>query len=293
MSTADSPAVARRRVRLALREAREAANLTQSDVAEAMEWSLSKVMRIESGEVSIALNDLKAALEFLNITDAKLVASLLQDARVARQRRAAWWDEPTYREHLTPAMRQLIQYEEGAAAVRQYDGAIVPARFQTPAYAKAVLDRYAHDLPTDVRSVRLEARIRRRDGLLKQRKPPVLSMLLDESVLRRQLGGRDVLLEQLLELAKRTRQPSTSIRIMPFTFDGPVPMYGSYEIVDLDGSGTDAVMYRESHVTDEIVEDAALVKEHRQIFEEVWSASLDEDASAELIAHRIQKLRDQ
>src|SRR2546430_9024966 len=69
MATDDTPAVARRRVRLALRRAREDKRLTQTQVAEAMEWSLSKVMRIESGEVSVSPTDLRALLPLLGVTD--------------------------------------------------------------------------------------------------------------------------------------------------------------------------------------------------------------------------------
>jgi transcriptional regulator with XRE-family HTH domain len=291
MSTADSPAVARRRVRLALREAREAAGLTQTQVADAMEWSLSKVMRIESGEVSIALNDLKAVLPYVQITDPETVTSLIQDARVAKQRRTMWWDEPAFREHLTPAMRQLFQYEADAVAIRHFDASIVPARFQIPAYAKALIDGYALELPAQTRAARLDTRMRRRDALLKQRTPPELLILLDQAVLLRQTAGKAVLLDQLVELASRAKAPRTTVRIMPFTFAGPLPMYGAYEIIDLDRSGEDSVLYREGHLSDEIVDDQALVKEHRQIFEEVWSASLDDDASARLIADRIEELR--
>ena len=68
MAEGDSPTVARRRVRLAIREAREPHNLTQQQVAEQMEWSLSKVIRIESGEVSISVNDLRPLLPFLGRT---------------------------------------------------------------------------------------------------------------------------------------------------------------------------------------------------------------------------------
>src|SRR5262249_60734829 len=110
MASGDLPAVARRRVRMALREAREEKGLTQGQVAEAMEWSLSKVMRIESGEVTIAPNDLRFLLAYLEITDRARVDSLLQAAKTSR-RRQMWSDEPRFREHTTQATRQLIQYE--------------------------------------------------------------------------------------------------------------------------------------------------------------------------------------
>src|SRR6266699_4509700 len=98
MASGDLPAVARRRVRMALREAREKKDLTQSQVADAMEWSLSKVMRIESGEVTIAPNDLRFLLTYLGITDRARVEELLQYAKSAR-RRQMWSDEPRLREH--------------------------------------------------------------------------------------------------------------------------------------------------------------------------------------------------
>src|SRR5689334_24746209 len=108
MTSGDSPAVARRRVRLAVRAAREARGLTQSEVAEAMEWSLSKVMRIESGEVTISPNDLRPLLQYLDIRDRPVVEDLVRAAKTSRQR-SQWWDEPQFREALTPPMRQWIQ----------------------------------------------------------------------------------------------------------------------------------------------------------------------------------------
>ncbi len=73
MAEGDSPTVARRRVRLAIREARDAAGLTQSQVAEAMEWSHSKVIRIENGEVTIYPNDLRPLLSYLRVSDLPLL----------------------------------------------------------------------------------------------------------------------------------------------------------------------------------------------------------------------------
>ncbi len=76
MSTSDTPAVARRRVSRALRQARQARKLTQGQVADEMGWSLSKVMRIEKGEVNVSPSDLKVLLDFLDVRDAAAVAQL-------------------------------------------------------------------------------------------------------------------------------------------------------------------------------------------------------------------------
>src|SRR3954453_18714589 len=112
MAEGESPTVARRRVRMVLREAREAAGFTQLEVAEEMEWSLSKVIRIENGDVSIAPNDLKPLLNFLQVKDRAFVADLIDAAKVARTRqRQAWYQTPEYREFLTDPLRKLIEFE--------------------------------------------------------------------------------------------------------------------------------------------------------------------------------------
>src|ERR1051325_3686815 len=100
MST-DTPAGAKRRVRRAVRRAREQKGLTQGQVADEMDWSLSKVMRIENGEVNLSTGDLKMLLPFLGISDPVEVDRLLADAKLAGQQR--WTIDPEYREHLSPA----------------------------------------------------------------------------------------------------------------------------------------------------------------------------------------------
>jgi transcriptional regulator with XRE-family HTH domain len=283
MAPGDSPAIARRRVRHALREARDAMELTQGQVAEAMEWSLSKVMRIESGEVTITANDLRPLLAYLGITDRSRVDELVQDARVSR-RRQMWWDAPQLREHLTPSMRQLIQYESEAEAVRHFYMTIVPGRLQTPEYAEAILRSYGDDLGEDDRKVRLEVRLRRHDDLVARKSPPEIFLLMDESVLYRQVGGLQVIGDQLTYLVKLARENRVRIRIMPFAADAPPPMFGSYEIVNL--SDDDAIMYRESSILDEIVEDKAKIDRHREIFDNLWDAAHDEAASMRLVKER-------
>lgn len=131
MSTADTPVVARHRVRHALRRAREAKQLTQGQVAEAMEWSLSKVMRIEKGDVNISPADLRVLLSYLDVTEPVEVKRLMDDARTAHSE--GWSAGPSHREHLTYAVLQLMQFEQEATALfRNYaddlDEATVKAR---------------------------------------------------------------------------------------------------------------------------------------------------------------------
>lgn len=284
MTSGDSPAVARRRVRLALREAREALNFTQGQVAEAMEWSLSKVMRIESGEVSISTNDLRPLLAHLHITEPVRVEQLIQLAK-ASKRRQEWWDQPRYREHLTPAMRQLIQFELEATTIRYYSVSVLPGPLQTPAYAGAILNAWHQDLPPEDVELRQDARMRRRAQLFNRPAPPVIHALLDESLLHRRVGSPQVMAAQLADLLQRVEKGQVRARVMPFSAAAPLPLFGPFEIFYLgaDDDQENAIMYRESITIDEIVDDTANVQRHRGIFDQLWNAALDEDESARFI----------
>jgi len=281
---ADSPAVARRRVRHAVRDARLEKGFTQTDVAEAMEWSLSKVMRIESGEVTISPNDLRPLLAHLGIRDRPMVDDLVLAAKASRQRQA-WWDEPRFRESLSPAMRQEIQYEVEATEARHFCQSLIPGRLQSDGYARALLSFWSGQLSRQQVERRVEARIRRRTHLLSMENPPNLYLLLDETVLHRRVGGTHVTGEQLADLGRYIDMGWLAVRIAPFT--NPAPTLAAFELLYLGtDNAADAVLYRESDLADEIVDDLATVERHRAIWDRFWKTSIAEDESARLLKER-------
>src|ERR1700758_1462312 len=111
-----SPAVQRRRLRAELRRARLDAGLTQEQVASAMDWSLSKLIRIENGSVGISTNDLKAILQHYKITDEHRTAELIALSRAARER--SWWS--SYGGSMSKRLIQLIEYENAAYITRNF-----------------------------------------------------------------------------------------------------------------------------------------------------------------------------
>ncbi|MFI5838676.1 helix-turn-helix domain-containing protein [Catenuloplanes sp. NPDC051500] len=290
---AESPAVARRRLRLALRRAREEKGFTQHQVAEEMEWSISKVMRIESGEVTVSVNDTRSLLTYLGVTDSDEVSRLVQSARDARKRE--WWDEARYREHVPPALRRLIQFETEARAIHYFYPMIIPGPLQVEDYARAILRSHFGTSDTAIGEVRLEARQRRRQGFLGRRDDPLVRLLLDESVLYRTLGDFNLLSKQLFDLHSLTAQSRITVRIIPFTADIAFPLLGTFEIYGLSKSDMDsadgiddAVMYRESDQLDELVEDQAAVSRHLTVFEVMWAGSLNEATSTQMILEAAQ-----
>jgi transcriptional regulator with XRE-family HTH domain len=284
MVSGETPAVARRRVRLALREARTTKGYTQTDVAEAMEWSLSKVMRIELGEVTISPNDLRPLLSYLGVRDRAMIDDLVQAAKTSKQRR--WWDESKYRDTMTPAMRQLFAFEAEAVVVRHFYPMIIPGRLQVREYSQAILTAYQGQLTSEEIALRLETRMRRRNDLLNSPFQPTVYLLLDESVLYREVGGARA--AQLADLYDLGTQGKIVVKIMPFKSDVAVTALGTFELLYFEsdipaGDDHNAVMYRESDMRDEIVDDVDQIKRHRIVFERRWAASYSEEQSLELL----------
>jgi transcriptional regulator with XRE-family HTH domain len=292
MAEGDSPTVARRRVRLAIREARDVAGLTQSQVAEAMEWSHSKVIRIENGEVSISPNDLRPLLSYLGIQDKTVVSALVGDARIARTRqRQAWYQAPQFREHLPPALLRLIEYEAEARAIRYYQVYFMPGPLQLPEYAAALLAKYDEEIPADTMRVLVEARRMRREAILSRLGSLEIFMLLDESVLRRPIGGPTVFAAQLRELYRLSTDGHVSIRMIPFSADVPLTNNATFDLLSLGGEVDEGeVLYRESGMSDEIVEDKMTTSRHHKRYQKIWQEAATEEDTIDFIRGQIENL---
>ena len=161
---------------------------TQGHVAHELDWSLCKVNRIEKGDVTVSRTDLLALLEFFGVDDDEQVDELVRAARSSRQR--GWWDEPRYREHVTPAMLQLFQYETEATAIRFFQPTLVPGPLQTRAYAQRSWISGRTTCPTPIARVAARGAAAARGALPRREDPPDICFIFDESVLRR--AGRRV-----------------------------------------------------------------------------------------------------
>ncbi|MEV4414828.1 helix-turn-helix transcriptional regulator [Catellatospora sp. NPDC049609] len=276
---------------MALRRSREAREFTQGQVAEALDWSLSKVQRIESGEVTVSGTDLRALLAYLDVTEPGTVEQLARDARASRRR--GWWDQPGYRAHLTPATMQLLQFESQAVAIRCFSSTMVPGVLQTRRHADAVFafwNREISELSDEQRDTRLEVRMRRHEQVFGREEPPAYLLLLDESVLHREVGGPEVMAEQLQQLLENVTAGRVTLRIVPFSRAAVVAMLGAFVLLDLDVEG-DTVLYRESWLRDEMVHASEAVNRHRWMFDEMWRHSYTEEKSVLLLEARIATLR--
>lgn len=283
-----APSVDRRRLRRILRTERDAARMTQDHVATIMEWSLSKVIRIESGAVKISTNDLRALLDLYNVPDDRRT-ELLDLARASR--RPPWWSE--YREYLTPSLIYYIGLEPNAASMQYFHSTLIPGIVQTIGYARAsiipAMETSAHQAVEDVSEEtlrrRLNVRMRRQAEFFQRVPPPRLHVILDEAALRRVVGGHAVMREQMLHLIDVGSEPHVTIQVIPFTHGMHIGTFGPYIIIDFPDPDAVPVLYLEGAFGgDEVVKEKPEVIElYRKSFEKLQTSALSPEESLDFI----------
>ena len=250
---------------------------------------MSKMQRIEAGEVTVSGTDLRALLDLYGGFSDEEIERLIADTRISRRQR--WWTAPEYRDHLTSGLMQLLQFEAEATGVRVYQPVLVPGPLQTPAFARFVLEWWSRILSEDDRSVRLEVRRRRRAQVIEREDPPTYLSILDQSALEREIGGPAVMAEQLESLIEDARRPDVHVRIIPYREGALLGLLGPFTVLDLSDEYDDAVLYRENYVTDAVIHESKDVRHHREIFEALWRESWSEELSLRAITAKASDLR--
>jgi transcriptional regulator with XRE-family HTH domain len=278
MADSASPLVLRRRLRTELRNARQEKNLTQEQVATAMVWSPSKMIRIENAASSISINDLKALLQLYGITDEKQTAELVALAREARKR--TWWR--SYSNIAPSSLIELIDYESAASSVRQFEITYIPGILQTEEYARAVLDNFYGDTPHSERvNALVELRTKRWDQLNRE-DAPRFSFILDEPIIHRLVGGPSVMRRQLRRLSDVAELPNVTIEIVPLTAGLHAGTNGPFEIIQLADASDEYVVYLEG-ARNEISDDPNETRRYLERFKRIKEVSLGPADSVPLL----------
>jgi transcriptional regulator with XRE-family HTH domain len=259
-----SPTVRERRLARALRHLREEAGHTIEDVAEKLEMSPSTVSRIETAQVGVRPRDLRSLLDIYEVTEAER-DQLLQIARERRQ--PHWWQE--YADLPNIAVASL---EEDASTIWQYSTQLVPGLVQSEAYARAVLKAIRLDAKADDIDRRLELRLHRQARLTSENAPEYW-VVLDEAVVRRQVGGPTVMAEQLGHLVEVARRPNVTLQVLPFTSGEHAGMDGEFTILHYRESDDPDVVYIENTGSDLYFEAPDVTRRYNKIFDHLRAAA--------------------
>jgi transcriptional regulator with XRE-family HTH domain len=260
---------------------RKESGLTQEQVASGLEWSPSKLIRVEGGRSSITKVDLDALLTEYGVSSESTRERLQALNRGARER--AWWNE--YRDDVAEPYLRYVGLEAGASFIRQYESVFVPGTLQTREYAEAVTVGLAD--PVQIASL-VGIRLRRQSELAQRLVPPRRYYVVDEAVIRRHVGiTKDpaIMPNQLRSIADRAESDDTvTVRVIPFDVGAHRGLLGPFTLLEFDG-GLPDVLYIDAGRGEfaNVVSGGDVVSDYRDDFEALLEDALPANKSIELL----------
>lgn len=239
-----------------LRRAREAAGMSQEQLASAINFSKSTVAMVETCHRP-PKSDFAAGVD----------RALHADGRFERMR------EKLLRAEATPEwFRPWVEYEDEATVLRTYELVFVPGLLQTEQYARAVLAG-ADDVDSMV-AARMD-----RQRILARDRPPQFVVVVDEAVLRRPIGGPEVMRRQLASLAEAAER--WIIQVVPQATDYYYPgLDGPFVIATIDGRD---VVYIPTGLRGFIADGSEIVAEAKRRWDAIRAEALSRRQSRDLI----------
>jgi transcriptional regulator with XRE-family HTH domain len=208
-----------------LQELRERARLSFEQAAAALDVTHATVRRMEKAEVGLKLPYVEKLLRTYGVTDSTEIEGFLRLAREANK--PGWWH--SFRDVVPEWFNTFVSLEGAANLIRGYEPHYVPGVLQTEDYARAVLragQPHASDREIERRiALRME-----RQAVLRRPEPPMLWVVLDETVLRRPIGGPVTMRAQLTRLIEAVESPFVRLQVMPYEAGPHSAMYGPFHI---------------------------------------------------------------
>ncbi|MFC5957795.1 helix-turn-helix domain-containing protein [Streptomyces pratens] len=276
MASNVNPTVRRRRLGQELRRLRELKGMTAEEVAERLLVSQSKISRLENGRRSISQRDVRDLCGVYEVEDQRIVESLMQMAKDSRQQ--GWWhafgDIP---------YSVYIGLETDAESLRVYEPQIITGLLQTGAYAEAIIRGGSPEASEQENDKRVEVRLRRQSRITAETDPLRLWVVLDEASLRRIVGSRQVMREQLEHVMELSQQPHITVQVLPFEVGAHSGINGQYSILEFADAADSSVVYIEGVTSDLYLEKPHDVQKYTVMYEHLRAQSLNVEQSRQLV----------
>ncbi|MDT0268291.1 helix-turn-helix transcriptional regulator [Streptomyces sp. DSM 44915] len=284
MSGNVNPTVRRRRLGQELRRLREDRQMTAEEVADRLLVSQSKISRLENGRRSISPRDVRDLCGVYEVEDAKLVESLMQMAKESRQQ--GWWHAFA---ELSPSYSVYIGLEAEASSLRVYEPQVMPGLLQTPAYAAAVISGALPEVSQEEVASRVQVRLRRQQRIWEDRTPLRLWAVVDESALRRAIGGAATMAEQLRHLEECSQLPHVTLQVMPFSAGAHPGVNGQYTIMEFSEAADTTVIYLEGGTNDLYLEKPHDVQHYSIMYEHLRAQAYSPDQTRLFVRQLIEE----
>ncbi|MCF4138863.1 helix-turn-helix domain-containing protein [Streptomyces sp. Tue 6430] len=277
MASNVNPTVRRRRLGQELRRLREDKGMTAEQVADRLLVSQSKISRLENGRRSISQRDVRDLCGVYEVEDQRIVDSLMQMAKDSRQQ--GWWhafgDVP---------YSVYIGLETDAASLRVYDPQVVPGLLQTRQYAETLISGALPETAATEVEKRVQVRMRRQERISAEENPLRLWTVMDEAALRRVVGDKSLMRDQLEHLVEQSRLPHVTVQVIPFEMGAHPGLNGQYAILEFPDAADSSVVYIEGVTSDLYLEKPNDVQKYSVMYEHLRAQALNVDQSRQFIA---------
>jgi transcriptional regulator with XRE-family HTH domain len=273
----------RRRLGTELRKLRERTDYTTTSAADALDdFSQSKVSRLERGVAKPKIRDVQALAELYG-ADAETIEGLKELARESKS--TGWWHSAA--PSLPERFRPYVGYEAEASEIKNFESYFIPGLLQTETYARELFETAIDISPTAVEQ-RTEIRIGRQRRLTE---PKLLDFwaVIDEIALRRQVGDRAVMYEQLSTLLDRAKRTNVAIQVIPLNTVHAAPGW-NFHLLDFDGPDDKPVLYVDMFPGGMASSNAAELHRARRLWEHLRGKALSLKDSTALIEEIAEEL---
>jgi transcriptional regulator with XRE-family HTH domain len=267
--------VMKRRLRTALRDARQKKEMTQKSAADELFWSVSKIVRIEQGTVPVTPSDVRVMLQLYGVTREADVSSLVDLAKGIREglskeaREGKGWS--VFSDILSQESRELFASEPAAKVIYKYEASVVPGLFQTQEYARLLL-RTLGNSEEDV-DRRLDIRIQRQQ-ILDSAQRPELHFILGEIALARPVGGGDVMREQIAHILELSKVDGITVFVLPLAAGAHRGMGGAFTVLQFGDPQLRDLLYLEGSEGESVSQDeAGKVRKYLELYVELQNMS--------------------
>lgn len=272
----DSPTMRRRQLGAELRRLREEAGKTQEEVQEWTNVPATTISRMEHGKRRVPVTFLKAVLPLYGIGSPQAEA-LDKLARESNQR--GWW--AAYGDTVPPWFANFLGMETAADELWTYESEYVPGILQTSRYTEATRAAMGDVEPSEG-AEKLVAIRSARQRRLSGDKPMILRAIMNEAVLRREVGGPEVMREQLAYLAEAAARPNITLQVLPFAAGAHPGMLGPFTALRFPQEPLNTI-YIELDGGAVYWEKPASIERYAASFRRITELALDEEGTVSMI----------
>ncbi|MFB7717227.1 MULTISPECIES: helix-turn-helix domain-containing protein [unclassified Nocardia] len=273
-----------RRLAAMLHEMRETAGLSKEVVSAKTGINVTTLYRIETAQARPQRRTLTAMLELYDIAEPQRTDALqlLVDALKPGMARS-------YEDAVSEVYGAYINFEAEALSARFFQSTFVPGLLQTEAYANAVYETTMPKISEQVRDQRVRARMER-SQVLNKHDPLELWVVLDEAVIKRLVGGKEVMREQFDQLLDHTNKRNVILQILPFDAGAHPGMLGSFTLLDFPDPADPELVYVEGIASDELIEGHPEVRRYGVMFDQLRAMALSPRDSTNMIEQAIEDM---